>query len=102
MNETATLTLPFEAAVFLYSRWFDLAEADKPKARDIAAARLDGACGALNAVGWGWTPTHVRAIVADACREAGPRPAGGAFPTARKAHGEAVAAAIVAGFAGAA
>lgn len=92
-------TLTPEAATFLLNRWYDFTEATAPKARDVAASRLDGACGVLYAQGFGWTPTHVRSIVADACREAGPRPRGGAFPTERNAHLERVKAAILAGFA---
>lgn len=101
MTNIAT-TFPIEAAIFLANRYYDFTEEVRPKAREIAKGRFDGACGALHAVGYGWTPSHVHAIVQEACHANGPRPIQTAYPTDRKAHQERVAAAIVAGFAEAA
>jgi hypothetical protein len=73
------------AATYLANTYADFIVADGPKATAVAEARLDSACATLHAMGVGMTPTSVRYAVMNAYQDTGPRPAGGAFPTARAA-----------------
>lgn len=76
-----------DLARYLIHRYADMQEAaDTGPLADAkrANATFTGACGAAHASGIGMTPTHVWGVVAETYDGFGPRPPGGAFPTARK------------------